>query len=53
MELIAAIILVSLSVLGLALGLVLTGRPPRASCGGADCHGTCARCPRQKEESDA
>lgn len=53
MELIAAIVLVSLSALGLALGLVLTGRPPRASCGGTDCLGACPGCPRQKGTPDA
>lgn len=53
MELIAAIVLISLSVLGLALGLVLTGRPPRTSCGGAACLGNCAGCPRQKGHRDA
>ncbi len=52
MELIAAILLVSLAALGLGAGLVLTGKPPSTSCGGAACEGGCATCPRRKESAD-
>ena len=50
MEFALAVVIVALSALGLALGLILTGRPPRTSCDGAACvtGSRCAGCPRRK-----
>lgn len=47
MELILSLVIVLLAVAGLAVGLVLKGRPLRASCGGEACNGACAACPRR------
>jgi hypothetical protein len=46
-ELLLAVALVSAAALGLGAGLVLGGRPPRASCGGDACKGRCATCPHR------
>jgi len=39
---------------GLAVGLVLTGKPPETSCGGLACigGGQCEVCPRRKAEEN-
>lgn len=53
MELILAIGIFLLVFGGLALGLMLTGRPPQTSCGGLSClpEDRCEACPlREKAE---
>ncbi len=58
MEFVFALGIFLLAFLGLAAGLVLTGRPPQGSCGGLACvgGGSCGGCPRKtaatREETD-
>ncbi|WP_238364607.1 hypothetical protein [Mesobacterium pallidum] len=50
MELLLVFALFLLAIGGLALGLMLTGRPPSDSCGGlASCAGACEVCPRRQK----
>lgn len=48
MEFLAAFAVFALAFLGLAVGLLITGRPPQGSCGGLACVGgaRCDGCPR-------
>jgi len=50
MEFLLSTIVIGLAALGMAAGLVLTGRPPKGSCGALDCLGgaACEVCPRGK-----
>ena len=58
MEFLFALVIFLAAFLGLAMGLMLTGRPPKGSCGGLACvgGGACGGCPRKTagtgEESD-
>lgn len=47
--------IISLSILGLAIGVMAGRAPIRGSCGGLSCGttGGCAACPRAKSRKDA
>lgn len=49
MEFLFAIAIFLTAFVGLAVGLMLTGRPPQGSCGGLACvgGGACEVCPRK------
>jgi len=51
MEMLLAIGIMVLAAGGLAVGLVLTGRPPETSCEGMSCVGgaRCEGCPKRRE----
>ena len=51
MELVFTIAIMTLAAGGLAVGLMLSGKPPQTSCGGLDCigGGQCEVCPRRGE----
>jgi len=51
METLFAVGIVALAAAGLAVGLMLTGKPPQTSCGGIECvgGGRCEVCPRRGE----
>jgi hypothetical protein len=54
MEMIFAPVIVLLATAGLALGLILRGRPLQSSCGGMSCLPDavrCAACPRKLQEA--
>ncbi|SDZ40569.1 hypothetical protein SAMN05444004_11355 [Jannaschia faecimaris] len=55
MELILSICIFTLVFGGLALGLVLTGRPPRTACEGVSCigGGRCDVCPRRLQTANS
>lgn len=52
MEFLIAALVICLAALGLAVGLVFTGRPLKTSCEGAACLGgaRCEGCPRRVAE---
>lgn len=54
METLFAIAVVVLAACGLAIGLVLTGRPPETSCGGLSCiKGVrCEGCPKRAQRDE-
>lgn len=54
MELLFALGIIGLTVAGLALGLMLTGKPPRTACAGVDRlpESRCADCPLRKAEGE-
>jgi len=53
MEFLFALVIFLAAFLGLAMGLMLTGRPPKGSCGGLACvgGGACDACPRRSTET--
>lgn len=53
MEFLLALVIFAVAVLGLAAGLLITGRPPQGSCGGLACvgGGQCDGCPRHASDS--
>ena len=53
MEFLFALVIFLVAFLGLAAGLMLTGRPPQGSCGGLACvgGGACEVCPRKSAEN--
>lgn len=55
MEIVIAVLIVLLSCLGLALGLMLRGKPLQTSCEGVACigGGQCAVCPRRARAEEA
>ncbi|NIZ07965.1 hypothetical protein [Pseudooceanicola sp. HF7] len=55
MEILIAVLIVLLSCLGLALGLMLRGKPLQTSCEGVACigGGQCAVCPRRARAEEA
>ncbi len=59
MTLLATIGILALAMLGLGLGLLLSGRPLRGSCGGladARCQGrslSCLACPNRRRDTEA
>ncbi len=54
MEFVFALGIFLIAVLGLATGLLLTGRPLKGSCGGLACVGgaSCDGCPRRGSEAE-